>query len=308
MKREKEAEMETWVKHSVALSVAAAILLGIAAGPLFGLTSSGPEVLLGGVLMGVVFVYPLVLTAANIIFLFCENHSPLLLGKGRVFEGITLVVGILYSLLALPIANITIADWTRQLSNRQLHTPIWTQGFLTVGMLAAAGLAGYLVLSLGRLSKMPPLIPVCAMAAMYLGIAQCALWIVQVFAMGWRFWLCLLPLNCILISLKVIRQKVNEWNLPDAGPASGSPQISSAPQNHGPLEGSKKEGTITPSPAKFFSHPFLQRLNLWLSRSSRWPAAALLFALPLLGIAVALLVLFGQQPDSLAKAWTETSG
>ena len=44
--------METWVKHSVALSVAAAILLGIAAGPLFGLTSSGPEVLLGGVLMG----------------------------------------------------------------------------------------------------------------------------------------------------------------------------------------------------------------------------------------------------------------
>ena len=124
MKREKEAEMETWVKHSVALSVAAAILLGIAAGPLFGLTSSGPEVLLGGVLMGVVFVYPLVLTVANIIFLFCENHSPLLLGKGRVFEGITLVVGILYSLLALPIANITIADWTRQLSNRQLHTPI----------------------------------------------------------------------------------------------------------------------------------------------------------------------------------------
>ena len=124
MKREKEAEMETWVKHSVALSVAAAILLGIAAGPLFGLTSSGPEVLLGGVLMGVVFVYPLVLTVANIIFLFCENRSPLLLGKGRVFEGITLVVGILYSLLALPIANITIADWTRQLSNRQLHTPI----------------------------------------------------------------------------------------------------------------------------------------------------------------------------------------
>ena len=278
MKREKEAEMETWVKHSVALSVAAAILLGIVAGPLFGLTSSGPEVLLGGVLMGVVFVYPLVLTAANIIFLFCENRSPLLLGKGRVFEGITLVVGILYSLLALPIANITIADWTRQLSNRQLHTPIWTQGFLTVGMLAAAGLAGYLVLSLGRLSKMPPLIPVCAMAAMYLGMAESILWIVQVFQPDLVMaYLCLLPANGILIGIKVIRRKVKEWK------------------------------SVQPEEIRSFEKPWLERLNRKLLNSSRWPAAAFLLMWPLLGVLICILILFGQRPDNAIRAWTETS-
>lgn len=307
----KDRLKEMWLCHGVKLSLLAALCLGLA---LYGLLYALHqvfflgEVFFSGLFVGLFYLYPLLLTLINFILLFTGKNNPRLQSLGRRFERTAICLGALYTLMYLPLTNIVFKDWTEPLYNAQVHSPLWTEAVPTVVLLSLFGAAGYLVLSAIPLRKMPPLLTVLSIAAMYLGIAQCALWIVQVFAMGWRFWLCLLPLNCILISLKVIRQKVNEWNLPGAGPASGSPQISSAPQNHGSLEGSKKEGTITPSPAKFFSHPFLQRLNLWLSRSSRWPAAALLFALPLLGIAVALLVLFGQQPDSLAKAWTETSG
>ena len=44
-----------------------------------------------------------------------------------------------------------------------------------------------------------------------------------------------------------------------------------------------------------------------LMDSSKWPLAAFFIMLPLLGILIAVLALFGQQPDSIIRAWTETS-
>ncbi|HIS25797.1 MAG TPA: hypothetical protein IAA57_02690 [Candidatus Pullilachnospira intestinigallinarum] len=269
---------EKWVRHSVVLSVAAALVLGIAAGPLWGAEEGGVEMLMTGAFLGPVFVYPLVLTAVNVIFLFCETRSPLFLKKGRTFEAVTLVLGMVYSMLALPLTNIVIADWTEQLRNRELHTPIWTQGILTVGLLAAVGIAGYLILSYGTLSKMPPLIPVCAMAGMYLGMAECIVWIVQVFRPDVVMaYLCLLPANAILIGIKVIRRKVKEWK------------------------------TVQPEKMESFRTPWLEKWNRKLLDSSRWPAAAFLVMWPLLGILICILILCGQRPDSVIRAWTETS-
>lgn len=270
--------MEKWLKHSVALSVAAAILLGILVDKVFsGLSNSG-ETILEGAIIGAVFVYPLLLTGVNFMFLFVECRSPLLAKKGRMFELLTLVLGTVYSLLALPLSNIAIADWTKQLSNRQLHTPIWTGGFLTVGMLAAAGIAGYLILAYRPLSQMPPLIPVCSMAAMYLGMGECVIWIVQVFRPDLvQAFLCLLPANCVLIGIKVIRRKVKEWKY------------------------------LQPEEIHRFDKPWLESLNRKLMDSSRWPAAAFLLMWPLLGILICVLILFGQRPDNVIRAWTETS-
>ena len=42
-------------------------------------------------------------------------------------------------------------------------------------------------------------------------------------------------------------------------------------------------------------------------KSEYWPVAAFLLMWPLLGILIAVLILFGQAPDSVIKAWTETS-
>lgn len=56
-----------------------------------------------------------------------------------------------------------------------------------------------------------------------------------------------------------------------------------------------------------YSNPFLNACHHFLMKSSHWPVAALVLALPLLGVLIGILVLFGQQPDAIVRAWTETS-
>ena len=208
----KDRLKEMWLCHGVKLSLLAALCLGLA---LYGLLYALHqvfflgEVFFSGLFVGFFYLYPLLLTLINFILLFIGKNNPRLQSLGRRFECTAICLGALYTLMYLPLTNIVFKDWTETLYNAQVHSPLWTEAVPTVVLLSLFGAAGYLALSAIPLRKMPPLLTVLSMAAMYLGIAQCALWIVQVFAMGWRFWLCLLPLNCILISLKVIRQKVN---------------------------------------------------------------------------------------------------
>ena len=93
----------------------------------------------------------------------------------------------------------------------------------------------------------------------------------------------LFPLNCILIGIKVIRQKMIEW---------GKTQC----------EEVKKDGSVNR-----FRNRYLDWMNRHLERSSVWPVAAFLLMWPLLGIIICVLLLFGQRPDSAVRAWTETS-
>lgn len=48
-------------------------------------------------------------------------------------------------------------------------------------------------------------------------------------------------------------------------------------------------------------------LRRLLVKSSCWPALAFLMVWPVLGICIAVLVLFGQEPSAAVKAFTETS-
>ena len=184
----------------------------------------------------------------------------------------------LYSLLLFPFTDINFADWTVTLYNTQKHTPIWTEGVPTILILAAVGILGYLFLSFTQIAKTPPLITVLEIAAMYIGMVQCILWIIQIIRWDVIYlYLCLFPLNCILIGIKVIRLKVLEWQREQ------------------------------PEQMKCFKNRHIQWLNEKFRRSDIWPAAAFLLMWPLLGIIICILLLFGQQPDSAIRAWTETS-
>ena len=101
------------------------------------------------------------------------------------------------------------------------------------------------------------------------------LWIVQV-ALGQPF-LCLFPANCILIGMKAIAHKVYEWK-----------QL-------------QKGVSVT------YQYKAFNRLNQKLLNANLWPLAGFIVMLPLLGIFIAILTLFGQQPDAFVRAWTETS-
>lgn len=276
---------EKILKHSILLSAAVSVILGVVVMFLFlGEGDSLTGGFIAGLLIGIFAIYPFILTLVNFAAIFCGCKDPKLIRKGKHFEWITIVLGTLYSLLILLFTDITFSDWTVTLHNAEKHTPIWTEGALTVLILAVVGILGYLFLSCSRISKVPPLITVLEIAAMYLGMLQCILWIIQIIRLETVYlYLCLFPLNCILIGIKVIRQKIMEW---------GKIQ----------REESKKAGAVSG-----FQNRYLEWLNRHLERSSVWPAAAFLLMWPMLGIIICVLILFGQRPDSAIRAWTETS-
>lgn len=271
---------EKLLKHSILLSVLTSAILGVIAA--FITMMSPGDSLLGGIaaglILGIAVIYPLVLTLINLTAIFFGCVNPQYIRKGKHFEWLTLLLGMLYSLLLFPFTDINFADWTVTLYNTQKHTPIWTEGAPTILILAAVGILGYLFLSCSRIAKVPPLITVLEIAAMYSGMVQCILWIIQIIRWDVIYlYLCLFPLNCILIGIKVIRLKVLEWQREQ------------------------------PEQMKCFKNRHIQWLNEKFRRSDIWPAAAFLLMWPLLGIIICILLLFGQQPDSAIRAWTETS-
>lgn len=279
-------EVLTFIKKLPLISsILFSLILGFGITPVFYLLVDGGFNLLEflgvflfwGFILGAFIIYPLVLTAVNLILLFVRADSPELRKRAKGFEIITLILGPLYSALVQLLMEIRWdSDWQETLTNNEVHAPIYTQTWPTVLTLALIGFVGYLILSFIKLEKLPPLVTVCAMAAMYLGTAEIILFTVQIFAVEYLV-LCLFPINCVLIAAKTVRYKIVEWN-----------RLSEA-QN------------------KTWENPLFNVINQKLKNAAYWPLAAFLLMWPLLGILIVILVLFGQQPDAVIRAWTETS-
>ena len=272
------------LKHLMLLSFLCSLLIGTIIGILPYIPSIRsaesflPDILLLGLPVGIFLVHPLFLTLFNLIFIFLRPEDPQTAYSCWLCEILTLMCGFFYSALLLAFSDITFSDWPVILHNSQVHTPVWTEGIVSVVLLALTGIAGFTVLNLVSLSKMPPLLSVLSISAMYLGMLECVLWIIQVFSLDLvRFYLCLLPFNCILIGIRTICRKMAEWR------------------------------SLQPVEAVRLQNGMLERLNRKLLDSGRWPAAAFLLAWPLLGIALCVLILLLQRSDSIIRAWTETS-
>lgn len=246
-----------------------------------------------GMLVSVFLVYPLILTLINLVGLIRLPDSDADRRSKRLFELVTMFLGLAYSLLYVSFSEIIVgAQWFEQLQNAQQHQPIWTGGFVTVAVIAAVGFAGYLILSLVKLEKLPPLVAVLSISGMYLGIAECILWCIQV-SSGRYFLLMLFPANCILIAVTLIRKKIMEWNRIQQRKEDPEEILGKEEQQRG--KGSYKNRMFC-------------ALERMLRNAELWPVLALLLMWPLLGIVLGILILFGQKPDAVIKAWTETAG
>lgn len=271
--------MNPLIKHPFLTPFLAAVIVGmlIAAGQIRDGTGSW---LLMGPLVGLTLLYPVILTLINVVLLCRRAKSEKQIWTGHMYEFITIVLGFIYTGLLILFHEIEItADWQEVLTNNQIHTPVSTADWLMIGSLGVLGICGYLLLSWVSLERMPPLVIVCGISAMYLGIIVCILWTVQVFQVDdvYSLYLCLFPLNCIIIAAKTIRMKIFEWNhLPDGN-------------------------------TRIYKNRYFNAGNQKLMSAGKWPLAAFLIMWPLLGILICILVLFGQQPDGIIKAWTETS-
>ncbi len=269
------------------------------------------ELVLAAVGGGMFVFYPALLTLINLVSLFCLPRQGKWKKALRRFEWLTVLLGSLYSGMYALITEIDFgAQWQEQLYNSQIHQPIWSGGLPTVILLALTGVAGYLILELVPLGKLPPLAAVLSMSAMYLGMGECILWCVQMMGQG-EWVLCVFPGNCVLIAAKTVRRELLRWRELErerAGAApgtAGAEKVSAQGAPGGQAAGGADISAAglqgVRSAGKF---PLLRHI---LENALLWPLLALVLALPLLGILLCILMLFGQQPDALIKAWTETA-
>lgn len=150
---------------------------------------------------------------------------------------------------------------------------------LTICIFILVAILGYLVLRFAKVNKLSPLVLLLSMSALYIGIIVSGLWICQVFKMSIEnLILILFPLNVIVIFIKVIKDIVIKWN----------------------LEYKDKKRVLK-------DNKLINLCNKILNNALNWPWLALVFMVPLFGILVGILVLFGQAPDSVIKAFTETA-
>lgn len=243
------------------------------------------SILIGGIFLGIFVFYPAVLTAINFIGLFVLPKDERQCKTERRFALVTLLLGSTFTLLIICISDIYMgAEWSEQLYNSQLHQPIWSGGALTIVILGIIGVIGYLILAYIKLEKLPPLIVVLSISAMYLGMLVCIVWCIQTYGPATRECvLSVFPINCIMIGIKTIRYKIAEWNRMNEG------------------EASTERKNIYPN------KPLLNWFNNILANAGLWPILAFVLMWPLLGILLIILVLFGQKPDAMIKAWTETA-
>jgi len=218
--------------------------------------------------VSIVFL-PFVLTAENILLLTNKKRLTYKSIFMSLWELLSIAAGVYYTVTLAPLKNILFKDWYVQLYNNQKHSPVSSEHTLTLAVLFAVAVIGHICLRFIPQNKRPPLFSALCISSIYIGCALCVLWCIQI--SGSSFFLFLFPINYIILSFRVIACEV--------------------------LSADKTAEKQTKMP----------RISAFLHNKSSLPVLALLLLIPLLGIIAVILLLFGQEPDSAIKLWTETA-
>ena len=183
--------------------------------------------------------YPVELFIINIVALVRTIKYPRKLLPGSpeaklfgVMDLVTVIAGtmlsVFYGSLITMMGVQWDAVWDKQLYNKEIHQPVWTEALPMVLVLLAIGVIGYIVLLLRKMSDTPPLITVLCIGAMYVGIIQMLLFVIQIFKItpfegliGLSNYfpvvefvpLMELPFCCISMAARLIIRKIYEWNI-----------------------------------------------------------------------------------------------
>jgi len=155
----------------------------------------------------VLIVIPFLLTAVNLfpaIFPALRSSER----NMRIFESVSIFTGVVFTQAYISAFGIlTDQDWDAVIFDDQLHTPVHTSSIPVFLLFCMIGLAGYIVLAAVKPEKLPPLAAILAIAANYFGIALSLMWILQT---GRAFFLTLLPMNYIVIVIRLLNRKTRE--------------------------------------------------------------------------------------------------
>ena len=224
-----------------------------------------------GHLLGVFLICPLLLSIYNLLYLCLPHRSELMRIRSQRMELLTIIFGGLCFYMATMLYETQWhTDWWKQIYNTQLHAPVATWTYPTVITLLIIGILGYITLYFARRRPLPPLIIVFGFGGIYIGASICLILLIQLMKHNWV--LCVYLGNILLIFLKIIKEFVINYQELSIG-----------------------------------THTKCRWLKKLISKSVRLPLWGLLVSIPILGIAIALLTIFGQEPNSIIQAWTQTS-
>lgn len=232
------------------------------------------------------FGLPIILTILNIINLFKEKPI-----HPDTITVLTMVLGILFSLVLFGLWEAT-KDYQEPLKLTGMemmdgiakHTPVASWHLPTIATFSFFGLAGMFIIIRWQ-GKLSPVINVLCISCLYIGCGLSVIFIIQLSEnLGVGVYLpfevalmSLLPFNYILCSIRLIKNTIKY-------------QVSQINSNN-----------------QTYDSPVLNKCKSILSHSISWIIIAFVFALPFLGLLIIILILFGQKPDAVIKAFTETS-
>ena len=145
------------------------VLISLVIGCIVGIAR--PRDILYICMLGMCLTYPVELFIVNIVALVRTIKYPEKLLPGSpeaklfgVMDLVTVIAGTLlsvfYGSLITTMGVQWDAVWDKQLYNKEIHQPVWTEALPMVLVLLAIGVIGYIVLLLRKMSDTPPLITV----------------------------------------------------------------------------------------------------------------------------------------------------
>ena len=250
-------------------------------------------------IVAIVCILPFALVAIDIV-LFVKKKEKCW------FEALAFACGGIYMVLAYILWDLP--DYNTPLNvygTANAHAPFASEYLPSLVVFAVWGVLSYILLKFTR-KKLTPLVEVFLLAGIYVGVALSIIFVVQIIClphpipakMGELFpevtnpnkmyyiriapsdvitilCLCVVPLlymvHIIALMIRIVKEKA------------------------------EKQKELQ------YSNPVLQKINCWLLAGTNLFWVAVVALLPVLGILVGLLILFGQQPDSIIKVFTQTS-
>ncbi len=220
---------------------------------------------------------PIVLTIVNFTRLFTKEPYK------KIYDVLILVLGPLFTAVYLGAFAADRKEYYEPVilggDNAGLHTPIAGEFELSFVMFAAVGLIGMIVLCLKN-KRLPPLVSVILLSAVYLGNILNILFCVQItmhINENVNMVMYLYPFNYLLMTVRFFRDEVRM-------------QTRFLSQNE---DQSKNR--------------FIGAVYSFLKNSVNWYLAAFIALLPIIGVLLIILILCGQGADGIVKAFTMTA-
>lgn len=202
-----------------------------------------------------------------------ETSSPKPIKKKKQQPTIVLWFGLfgcfLEAIFIYIVKDMTFYDWSESLINSQKHALIWSGAYPTFFTLAALTLLALIIYSYRDANSLSPLANVFCISGILGGVVLLLVFDNQLQVASFHTFFLL------IYSIHLLWVRIKEWQEDRTEMA--------------------------------YENRLLQWLHQLLNKSRNWPWLAVLVALPTLALVVLILMLFGQQPDSMIKAWTNTA-